>query len=277
MKNEIRDITKLVLRTKGTDISIYEETFLTRSLEKRLVDTNSCSYSSYLEYMKTNESEIEILIDSLHVTFSAFFRNPLTFSTLEQNILPILIEKKKNRQENEIRVWSAACASGQEAYSIAILIEEAIEDLKVNFSSRVFATDISQAALSDALEGVYQTTAMNDVTLKRVQKYFVQKGKDYIIKSRFRDYIDFSVFDLHTNNGDSPPTSIYGNFDLIFCSNVLFYYKPVYQTQIIHKLSKSLACGGYLITSETERDIMKDNNYREVYINSGIFQKADYR
>jgi len=276
MNKGINDIIALLLQTEGTNISIYDEDFLIKSLDKRLITTGNDSYINYFEYLKEHKKESGILLDSMLIAFSEFFRNPLTFAVLEQNILPAVIEKKKTRSEHEIRIWSAACAAGQEAYSLAIVLDELMENLNKNLTCRIFATDIDETELSNAQKGIYQMTSINKVPYKRIQKYFTQKGDNYIIAPRLRKYIDFSAFNLLSQHGESPPASIYGDFDIIFCSNVLFYYKPEVQVRILERLSNNLIPGGYLITGEVERKIVKGNKFCEVYANSSIFQKVKY-
>jgi len=276
MDDEINEIVALLFHTHGTDISIYEEDFLKKTIEKRLFATSCATFGMYLAYLKKNRIETDKLLDSLHIGFSEFFRNPLTFSVLEQIIVPLMVDKKSAGKGNEIRVWSAACASGQEAYSLAMLLEEIIESLKSKCTYRIFATDISQLELDYAQKGIYHKTSLNKMSLNRFQRYFTQLGDHYAISPSIQANVDFSIFDLLTFHGDSPPASIYGNFDFIFCSNVLFYYKPEFRTRILTKLSNSLATGGFLITGETERDILSANGYREAYMKSGIFKKSNY-
>ncbi|HET6556738.1 MAG TPA: CheR family methyltransferase, partial [Prolixibacteraceae bacterium] len=169
--------------------------------------------------------------------------------------------------------WSAACASGQEAYSMAIIFDEMADGIKEAVDCHIFATDINPDELDKARRGVYQTASVNKVSLKRFKSYFTQQGEQYTVSPHLGNYIDFSVFDLLSGQYNCPPASIYGSFDLIFCTNLLFYYKPSYQQRILQKAGKCLAPGGYLITGETEGGIAKENNYQEVFINSGIFQK----
>jgi len=273
MKIEIQEIINLLLHTKGTDISIFEENFLIKTIDKRLLATDNKSYQDYFRYLVANESETDLLFKSFHISFSEFFRNPLTFAVLEQIIFPSFLEKKKIKKEKDIRIWSAACASGQESYSLAILFDELIEASNSKIVCRIFATDISPLELSNASRGVYPTKSVNKVTLQRIKKYFTKKGESHTISQNLRKYIDFSVFDLLTEHGDSPPASIFGNFDVIFCSNILFYYKPEYRLRILEKLSKNLSSGGFLITGEAEREIVKSFKFREVFPNSAVFQK----
>lgn len=276
MNKGINDIIALLLQIRGTNISIYDEDFLIKSLDKRLIATGNDSYINYFEYLKEHKDESSILLDSMLIAFSEFFRNPLTFAVLEQNILPSVIENKITRNEKDIRIWSAACAAGQEAYSLAIVLEELMESLSKKLTCRIFATDINEAELSDAQKGIYQMASINKVSYKRIQKYFTQKDDHYIIDPKLRKYISFSAFNLLSEHGESPPESIYGDFDIIFCSNVLFYYKPEVQIRILERLSNNLKPGGYLITGEVERKIVKGNKFCEVYANSSIFQKVKY-
>jgi chemotaxis methyl-accepting protein methylase len=111
------------------------------------------------------------------------------------------------------------------------------------------------------------------LTLKRKNEWFTKKGDFYVVKNQLKENIDFSVFDLLNENSNCPPSSIFGDFDIIFCANLLFYFKREFRTSILEKLSSSLAKGGLLITGETEREILIQHNYREVYPQSAIFSK----
>jgi len=275
MNKRLKEITTFLLINYGIDVSFYEEDFLIRSLDKRLIATNTHSYKAYSDYLKADKKEIDFLANSLHISYSEFFRNPLTFSILEYLVLPSLLEKKRSGREKEIRVWSAACASGQETYSFAMILDEVMEVFPTKFSYRIFATDINEKELSKARIGAYYPVALNNVTYKRFKKYFTPKDETYTINPRLMKNIDFSVFNLLTEKEDCPSVSIYGNFDFIFCSNVLFYYNTESQSCILDRLSNSLAPGGLLITGDIERNIVKEHHFSEVYVGSGIFKKRD--
>lgn len=255
------------------DISVYDDNFLKNIINERSRELGMGADTEYLNYLENYTEEATVFRSRLINSYSEFFRNPLTFAYLEQVILPQLIEKKRIKKENEIRIWSAACASGQEAYSIAMLCDELIETKKTDINYLIFATDIDPNELMKAQRGVYQSATLGKVTLKRIQMYFTAKGENYTIVPQLRDQIDFSVFDLLSDQGSCPPASIYGNFDLVFCSNLLFYYKPEYRHYMLEKIGKSLASDGCLITGETEREIIKGNDYREVFVDSAIFRK----
>jgi len=255
------------------DLSVYDDAFLQNIINDRRRELALVTDGEYLNYLESSVEETAVFKSRLTNSYSEFFRNPITFAYLEQVILPQLIEKKKIRKEKEIRIWSAACASGQEAYSLAILCDELIKYTSADLTCRIFATDISQEALDLAQSGNYQSLSLSKVTLKRVKTYFSLKGENYCIIPEIKSNVDFSVFDLLSDLGSCPPASIYGNFDLVLCSNLLFYYKPDYRKSIIEKIGNCLAKGGYIITGETEREILSENYYREIFVNSAIFQK----
>ncbi|HEY3372334.1 MAG TPA: CheR family methyltransferase [Prolixibacteraceae bacterium] len=255
------------------DISMYETSFLGKAIQNRMTALSSETVDDYLLLLENSASESLEMVGQLSNSYSTFFRNPLTFTCLEQIILPSLIGQKIMGQDKEIRIWSAACASGQEAYSMAILFDELAQNTKVSVSCHIFATDIDPSELDKARSGVYRPEGIHNVSYKRIKTYFTQQGETFTLVDSPRKYVDFSVFDLLGQQCNCPPASVYGNFDLVFCSNLLFYYKPEYRQRIIDKAGNCLVNGGYLVTGETERGMLNTSGYREVYPHSGIFQK----
>lgn len=274
MREGLDQLSDLLASVYHVDITRFDDAFFFKALDRRMALARSETLFDYIQLLSVSPSEVTALMDSLNINYSEFFRNPLTYSFLEQVVLPVLFEKKAKGNEREIRIWSAACAAGQEPYSIAILLDEALQDKESNLNVRIFATDIDQDELENARTGRYLPPAMNKVSLRRLQEYFEFSGSQYTVSSRIRAYVDFSGFDLLSEDHTCPPASIYGNFDMIFCCNLLFYYKPEYRQWIIRKLSHCLAPGGYIVTGETERDIVRENEFREIFPYSSIFQKS---
>lgn len=261
------------MATSGNDVSRYDVTFLNKLLQKRIAETHCESVDDYCHLLEQNSNEEAIFADSLHNSYTEFFRNPLTFAVLERIVLPALFHKKNNTKNKEIRIWSAACAAGQEAYSLAMLLED-LKDIKVEgINYRIFATDQCEAQVEEARKGTYSVAALNNMNLKRVSQWFTKRGDTYSVKQELKKNIDFSVFDLFSEQFSSPPSSIFGDFDLVVCANLLFYYKPEFQKVIVEKAGNCLANNGYLVVGETERDILIKHNYQEVFPQSGIFQK----
>lgn len=270
MKNS--QITELLLKTHSVDISKFDETFLEKIIRKRITETLCNSEATYCTLLEQNEKEGKIFFDSLFINYSEFFRNSLTFSVLEKIILPTLISKKTKTKRKEIRIWSAACATGQETYSLAMLLKEYRNGDGEEIYFRIFATDYCETEINQAQKGVYSIEALNNLSLKRINQWFTKKGDSYSVKPELRENIDFSVFDLLSEEFSSPPTSIFGDFDLVVCANLFFYYKPSYRKKILEKTTQCLTKGGYLMTGETERSIVMQHNFEEVIPQSAIFR-----
>jgi chemotaxis methyl-accepting protein methylase len=274
MTDVLKPLNDLFLQDYGIDITIYEDSFLVKSLEKCMDEAGSKSFQGYCQLIKSNSSAAEHFIGSLNNTYSSFFRNSLTFACLENLILPELLKRKNKTNEKELRIWSAACSAGQESYSIAILLNEFLEATNSSLSYRIFATDINVNQLKIAEKGIFDESWLSNVTLSRLKNYFIQNKRHYEIHDKLKKHIDFSYFDLLNDKLSCPPESIFGNFDIIILSNLLFYYKTSTRSRILSKIENCLSRGGYLFTSESEREILKLNNYNEVFLNSGIFRKS---
>jgi chemotaxis protein methyltransferase CheR len=254
-------------------ISKYDERFLGKTLQKRMQLTVCKTADDYLQLITNNNGEIDSFLNSLQIGYSEFFRNSLTFSVLEQIILPLLIQKKNDSKRKEIRIWSAACSGGQEAYSLAMLMEELKNGDAEKFSYRIFATDQNELLLDKSRKGNYPENALSNLNLKRVSQWFTKKGDTFTVKPELKKNIDFSVFDLFSEQFSCPPASIFGDFDIVVCANLLFYYKNEYRLAILKKAGNCMAAGGYLVTGETERQILIDQNYAETFPQSAIFRK----
>ncbi len=272
MKNELDKIIRVVNQLRGNDISIFDSTFLVRTLEKRLAVTKCASFDLYHDLLRSDNIEVDLFYSSLLNPFSEFFRNPLTFSLLEQVVLPQIMQRKIKTSQREIRIWSAACAGGHEAYSLAIILEELLSRSDKKLTYRIFATDLQEKQLDEARRGNYSENVLGHVSLKRLNRWFERDGNNFVIHPKLRDHIDFSAFDLLDQQLFSPPASIFGDFDLIICANLLFYYTAESRKTIIRKVGNALARDGYLVTGETEREIFLNLNYHEIFNQTAIFQ-----
>lgn len=194
---------------------------------------------------------------------------------LEQLVLPGLAAELNRSGRKELRVWSAGCASGQEAYSLAILLVELAAQRGSGFNFRVFATDNSEAGLAAARAGVYEAAALKNLRLDHLNKYFTAQGQAYALKEEIKKLVDFSSYDLADEKLACPPASIYGDFDLVFCSNLLFYYRAEVRQHILAKIYDCLRPGGCLATSEAEVEIVAQSaGFRAVMPLAPIFKKA---
>jgi chemotaxis methyl-accepting protein methylase len=265
-------IAHLLLQTWGLDVFAYDETYLTKVLNKRIDETREDSFKSYCKLVEENRDEADILCNSLNNSYTELFRNSLTFSYLEHVVLPSLIEKKKNSGQKEIRIWSAACASGHEAYSIAMLCDELIHSFHCPLAIRIFATDNNTDELLKARQGSFNSNSISNISYKRCEQYLRREGDMYKLIPRIKEMVDISVFDLLSDENSCPPASIFGNFDIVFCSNILFYYKPEFRLKIIEKVKHCLADNAYFVTGEAEVNIVKKLKFKECFDGSAVFK-----
>lgn len=270
MEEFVEEIVHLLKDRYGVNFGYYDRTFLQKSLEKRWMSTGTAP-AGYLRLLESDPREAFALADSMQITYSEFFRNPLSFALLEQHVLPRLAGYKP--AEGEIRVWSAGCAAGQEAYSIAMLLDQCIASTGKALRFRVIATDTSRTALEIAGAGSYDADAVRNVRLKDLQAYFTREGDRYTVLPRLRETVSFSTYDLLDRFSFNPPESIYGEFDLVFCSNLLFYYNQEVQRFILNKMARSLAVNGYLVTGEAERSLVEKMEHMQmVSVMASVFQ-----
>lgn len=268
--DSVFEIMRIMKVRYEKDLTIYDEAFLVKTLRRRMAAI-AINPSDYVLYLQKNRDEAESLVGSFQISYSQFFRNGLTFAVLEQLVLPQLLSHKP--ENGEIRVWSAGCSTGQEAYSIAILLEELLISSSKPMRFRIFATDLSSEALDTARTGVYDEDSLSNVRMKYIKRYFSKMGAAYQVVPGLTEKIVFSQYDLLDAHSTNPPDSIYGDFDMIFCCNLLFYYQTPVRRSIVKKLKRSLAEGGFLITGEAESLFMgNDQNLKMLSASAPVFQ-----
>jgi chemotaxis protein methyltransferase CheR len=231
------------------------------------------SIDDYLDMLRQDKAECGFLYEMLHVNYSGFFRNTLTFSVLEAIVFPAMVRKQESKSGSEIRIWSAACADGREAYSVAMLLEEIRKNSSSKVKFRIFASDVNESQVKLAKNGIYSADALQNLTKKRIDQWFSESGNCFKIKPELKSCIDFSVFNLLNKSASCPASSIFGDFDLVFCANLLFYYERNAQQLMIAKMIKCLKGDGFLVCGETERDILSKAGLHEVFPFAAIYRK----
>jgi chemotaxis protein methyltransferase CheR len=206
--------------------------------------------------------QIEILACHLTVQETYFFRESKTFEVLEQTILPKLINSRRNT-EKRIRIWSAGCSAGEEPYSIAILLNKLIPDIK-DWSITILATDINPVALQKARQGLYTEWSFRDTPQWVNEKYFEKiKQGHYAIRSPIKEMVNFSYLNLSEDNYPSLSNNT-NAIDLIFCRNVLMYFAPETVLSVIARFNRSLLNGGFLIVSVVEISSLFSSEFNPV-------------
>lgn len=255
------------------DLSVFDMSFLEKSINNRCNFLGIKSQKNYLNSLKIDSNELSHFCQSMFVNYSEFFRNPLTFDALEQRIIPAII--KSNTNSKEIRVWSAGCSCGQEAYSIAIIFEKLKSKNFPNLRYRIIATDVSKSDLNYAINGEYTEDQIANIKYEYVKDYFVHSGDKYIICDKIKENVFFSCYDLLDKSSTNPPESVFGDFNIIFCNNLLFYYNDEVQKQILQKLYNSMATNGYFVTGEAEKlPVLKNLDVDMITQPCTIFQKT---
>jgi len=169
-----------------------------------------------------------------------------------ENILEEMVLTKLEKNDNSLRIWSAGCASGEEPYTVAIILSEIFQKEKTNPDIYIFATDIDEKILETAQNGVYGPDAVKNVRFGLLQKYFSKKPDSYEIKPEIKEMVRFSQHNLLDKKSYIPAESIFGDFDIVLCRNVLIYFKTAFQDIIFAKLYRSLNPDGYLVLGEAE-------------------------
>lgn len=260
----------------GLDLSRFDGCFLWSLFDRRRQAVGAPSLDAYAALLASNGAEAELLRDSVRVSYSDFFRDPMVFAYLEQVALPALVERLGSADQGELRVWSAGCAQGQEAWSLAILLDSLAAALGRRPAYRIVATDLSEPELAAARAGAYPREALRNLRLRHLEACFEQRGASYVIADRLRERVDFAHYDLLDPATTNPPAGVFGDFDLVICANVLFYYRPQVRHLALDKIKKSLATGGYFVTGDTERAIVEARGgFRALSPLLAIFRHAE--
>ncbi len=245
-ENTIKKILVLMRAQTGHDFSQYKQNTIVRRVERRMAVNQIDDLDGYLRFVQQNPQEIDGLFRDLLIGVTNFFRDPEAFEALEVKVIPRLFEGKPPGAP--VRIWVPGCSTGEEAYSIAILLREYMETLKRNFMVQVFATDVDNRAIEQARAGYYPASIAGDVSPERLGRFFVSEndGGTYRVQKGLRDLLVFSVQDVIKD----PPFS---KLDLISCRNLLIYMGGELHKKLIPLFRYALQPGGtlFLGTSET--------------------------
>ena len=272
MDKVISQVIRTMADTYGLDISMYDRNFLDKIIASRCLEAGGIEASDYFAYLAANTDESLQLMQCLNISYTEFFRNSIVCASLERWILPQIIKAKP--PGSEIRIWSAGCSTGQEAYSIALLLNRIRQTRYTDFTFRIIGTDISQRNVDQAARGEYLESELLNVPLRYLKTDFIPVGDRYAVAHHIRQKVSFSVYDLLDLDSFCPAEGIFGAYDLIFCCNVLYYYQPEQQSVIMKKIIRSLAPQGIYVAGETERYLVKKYPDLQMVISPAtVFQK----
>ncbi|WP_119461001.1 CheR family methyltransferase [Rhodospirillaceae bacterium SYSU D60014] len=239
----ITDICELLRRQTGHNFKHYKTSTLVRRIQRRMQVLHLHDVETYLRRLAEDAQETQALFKELLIGVTAFFRDPEAFDALNEEVLPGLFSARA--PGDQIRIWVPGCATGEEAYTIAMLVREQLDRLDVARSVQIFATDIDERALAIARKGQYAQGIANQITPDRLKRFFIKRGRYYQISKEIRELCLFSAHNLISD----PPFS---RIDLISCRNLLIYLGPHLQKKLFPVFHYALRPGGYLFLGSSE-------------------------
>ncbi len=239
----LQKIFLLLRASSGHDFSLYKQNTICRRISRRMNVHHLDNISHYVRYLQETPHEVQILFKELLIGVTNFFRDPDAFKFLEKQVLPNLLADKPN--DYCIRVWIPACSSGEEAYSVAIMLRESIERLNIHLNIQVFATDIDDNAIAVARQGRFELSISDDISADRLQRFFIKEENGYLVKKDIREMIVFASQNLIK---DPPFTKL----DLICCRNLLIYMDAELQKKLFPIFHYSLNPTGILFLGSSE-------------------------
>jgi two-component system CheB/CheR fusion protein len=240
---QLEGILTLLQLGTGVDFHRYKRPSIVRRIRRRMTQAGEVELGAYREMLARNPAELQALFNTVLIHVTEFFRDPETFEVLQSAVIPTLFA---NRTEAAaLRVWVVGCASGEEAYSIAMIFAEAEAALGREMPVRIFATDLSEPVLATARLGRYPAEIARDVSAERLARFFVTVDGGYQVQKRLRDMVVFARQDVTQD----PP---YAQIDLILCRNVLIYLDPTLQRRALHVFHYALGPAGFLTLGPAE-------------------------
>jgi len=227
----------------GHDFSYYKKSTIGRRIERRMAQHNIEDLAVYARYLKEHPGEVQVLFKELLINVTSFFRDPEAFVALKQDILPKMLADKP--EGYVFRVWVAGCATGEEAYSIAMLLREHMDENHREVGVQIYATDLDDDAIAVARGGSYPPNVAQDITPERLRRFFVKDDAGYKVKKDIREMVVFAV----QNVIKDPP---FTKLDLLSCRNLLIYLEPEQQGRLISNFHYALKPDGVLFLSTSE-------------------------
>ncbi|MBV9259639.1 MAG: PAS domain-containing protein, partial [Ktedonobacteraceae bacterium] len=240
----LRDILEQVSRQASIDFRPYKTSTILRRISRRMAVTHNRTMRDYADYLKLNPEEVGNLVKAFLINVTQFFRDADAFAYLRSDILPILIARARQR-DHVLRLWAAGCATGEEPYSLAMLLTDQLGAELPEWSVKIFATDLDEAAITFARRGLYSENLLKGVPSEYRERFFERVDHGYRISKTLRQMVIFGQQDLSR----SAP---FPRIDLVLCRNVLIYFTPELQDYVLNQFAFSLSLSGYLFLGKAE-------------------------
>ena len=260
-------ILSIVRSGTGHDFYLYKKSTINRRIERRMTVHQLESKEQYATYLLANQQEIHLLFQDLLIEVTNFFRNPEAFESLKENLKKTIFGP--NSEKDELRVWVTACSSGEEVYSIGIILKELMEETGKNLHIQIFGSDINEEAINVARTGEYPLAIVEDVDAKRLDRYFIKQENGYKVRKEIREMAVFAPHDVIRD----PP---FIHLDILSCRNLLIYFEPVLQRRVLEMFSTALNPNGILFLGESETITGFEDRYIPIDPKRKIYRRRPY-
>ena len=250
----LHQILTLLHQKTRLDFRLYKKATVIRRIERRMSIRNILNKDLYLRYLKDDPDELDLLGNDILIGVTGFFRDTKAFESLDKLVLYQLV---KDAVDKDIRIWVVGCSTGQEVYSLAMLLKEQFRKQRKSPSVKIFATDIDQRAIDRASKGIYAETVIEEIPKPLLLKYFTKVNDNYHVKKELRQMVIFARHDISKD----PP---FNNIDLACCRNLLIYIEPPLQEKILTYIHFSLNANSFLFLGSSETPGMLSNAFEEV-------------
>ena len=264
-EGELEELLDFIKKNRGFDFSGYKRPSLLRRIEKRMRDAGVASYGEYLTRLQSDDEEFAQLFDTILINVTGFFRDPPAWEFVREEVVPKVLAAKDAGEQ--IRLWSAGCATGEEAYSLAMIFAEAVGDEGFADRVKIYATDIDERALSDARHGIFGADSLKDVPDDLRERYFERLDGRFAFSNDLRRAVIFGRNDLLVD----PPIS---RIDLISTRNTLMYFNPEVQRRILLNFHFALLPTGFLFLGRSETLLTRSSLFVPVDLKKRVFARG---
>ena len=264
----VRDI---VLEKGALDIGNYKDKCIKRRIAVRSRARGCGSHEEYLDLLRSDEEEIEKLLNVLTINVTQFFRNTDVFDKVKEIVFPSILREKEKEASEDIRIWSVGCSSGEEPYTIALMLREYFKKEISHYPLSIIATDFDREMIKKGRQGVYHEKIMEEMPKDFKEKYFSPLGDGlFLIDKKTRDMVTFKRKNILEEN-------IYKDMDLVFCRNMLIYFSREQQREVLLQLAEALKVGGYLVLGKAETLVSESRKiFDTVCTRERIYKKSNY-
>lgn len=257
-------VLRLISDQEAVDFSQYKVGTLSRRIYHRCSLNGYRAIEDYIAYLESTEAECHLLVQDFLIGSTRFFRDPEAWHFIETQVLPPMIESLKVQEQ--LRIWVAGCATGEEAYTMAMLVDEAISKSNKSLTVKIFATDLDNSALETASKGIYPLNISKDISVERRERYFVEKSDFYQVRRQLREMLIFAPHNLAVNAG-------FSKMNIVTCRNVLIYMKPLLQQQVLRMIHFSLVSQGIVFLGSAEVLGIVEGEFLTINSKWKIYQK----